>query len=95
MTTLPSGFISRAAGIVGGPFVLQDTSSLNTYGTDGTKKGAPADLVVLPGSTAEVSQLARLCNEERVPIVVPAAPAPDIPAAPCLPAAESCFRSSG
>ena len=39
--TLPSGFISRVAGIVGGPFVLQDASSRDTYGTDGTKKGAP------------------------------------------------------
>ncbi len=39
------------------------------YGTDGTKQGTPADLVVLPGSTQEVSQLAKLCNDERVPIV--------------------------
>ena len=69
MTRLPSGFISRAAGIVGGPFVLQDASSLQTYGTDGTGKSSPADLVVLPGSTREVSQIAKLCNDERVPIV--------------------------
>ncbi len=69
MATLPSGFLSRAAGIVGGPFVLQDAVSRDAYGTDGTKKGAPADLVVLPGSTEEISQLAKLCNDERVPIV--------------------------
>jgi glycolate oxidase len=69
VATLPSGFISRAAGIVGGPFVLQDEHSRDTYGTDGTKKGAPADLVVLAGSTAEVAQLAKLCNDARVPIV--------------------------
>jgi glycolate oxidase len=67
--TLPSGFISRAAGIVGGPFVLQDLSARETYGTDGTKHTAPADLVVFPGSTQEVSQLARLCNDARVPLV--------------------------
>jgi glycolate oxidase len=67
--TLPSGFISRAAGIVGGPFVLQDKLSRETYGIDGTRKGAPADLVVIPGSVQEVSQLAKLCNDERVPIV--------------------------
>jgi glycolate oxidase len=66
---LPSGFISRAAGIVGGPFVFQDASARETYGTDGTKRGWPADLVVLPGSTQEVSQLAKLCNDERIPIV--------------------------
>jgi glycolate oxidase len=67
--TLPSGFLSRAAGIVGGPFVLEDAASRDTYGTDGTKHGAPADLVVLPASTEEVSQLAKLCNDARVPIV--------------------------
>jgi glycolate oxidase len=67
--TLPSGFLSRAAGIVGGPFVLEDAASRESYGTDGTKQGAPADLVVLPGSTEEVSQLAKLCNDARIPIV--------------------------
>jgi len=69
VTPLPAGFISRAAGIVGGPFVLQDASSRETYGTDGTKKGAPADLVVLAGSTQEVAQIARLCNDARIPLV--------------------------
>ena len=69
MGTLPSGFISRAAGIVGGPFVLQDASARETYGTDGTTQTAPADLVVLPGSTQEVSQIAKLCYDARVPIV--------------------------
>jgi glycolate dehydrogenase FAD-linked subunit len=67
--TLPSGFISRAAGIVGGPFVLQTAAAREIYGTDGTREGALADLVVLPGSTQEVSEIARLCNESRVPIV--------------------------
>ncbi|HET9468442.1 MAG TPA: FAD-linked oxidase C-terminal domain-containing protein [Vicinamibacterales bacterium] len=69
MGTLPSGFISRAAGIVGGPFVLQDAAARDTYGTDGTKQTARADLVILPGSTQEVSQVAKLCNDARVPIV--------------------------
>ena len=69
MSVLPSGFISRAAGIVGGPFVLQDLSSREIYGTDGTRQGAPADLVVLPGTTHEVSQIVRLCSGSRVPIV--------------------------
>jgi glycolate oxidase len=69
VTRLPSGFTSRAAGIVGGPFVLQDRSSRETYGTDGTKQGTAADLVILPGSTREVSQVAKMCNDERVPIV--------------------------
>jgi FAD/FMN-containing dehydrogenase len=33
------------------------------------KHGSPADLVVLPGSTREISQLAKLCDDERIPIV--------------------------
>jgi glycolate oxidase len=70
VTVLPSGFISRVAGITGGPFVLQDASSRETYGTDGTRQGAPADLVVLPGSTQEIARLAALCNNTRVPMVV-------------------------
>jgi glycolate oxidase len=68
--SLPSGFLSRVAGSVGGPFVLQDLPSRETYGSDGTKQGAPADLVVLPGTTREISQIAALCNSERVPLVV-------------------------
>ena len=69
MSALPSGFISRAAGIVGSPFVLQDVLSLDAYGMDGTKKSARADLVVLPATTSEVSGLAKLCSAERIPIV--------------------------
>ncbi len=67
---LPAGFISRVAGIVGGPFVLQDQASRETYGTDGTRKGSPADLVVLPASTSEIAEIARLCNDDLVPLVV-------------------------
>ncbi|HKY22578.1 MAG TPA: FAD-linked oxidase C-terminal domain-containing protein [Vicinamibacterales bacterium] len=70
MSTLPSGFSSRVAEIVGGPFVLQDASSLDTYGADALKQGSAPDIVALPGSTQDVSALATLCNEERVPIVV-------------------------
>jgi glycolate oxidase len=68
--SLPSGFLSRVAGIVGGPFVLQDPASRERYGTDGTTHGVPADVVVLPGSTPEISQIGALCNSERVPMVV-------------------------
>ncbi len=70
MGTLPSGFSSRVADIVGGPFVLQDAASLDTYGADALKQSRPPDIVVLPGSTQEVAAVARLCNDERVPLVV-------------------------
>jgi glycolate oxidase len=67
---LPSGFIERVIGIAGGPFVLRDPSALSSYGADALKLDHPADLVVLPANTAEISQLAVLCDRERVPLVV-------------------------
>jgi glycolate oxidase len=68
--TLPSGFIERVTGIVGGPFVLRDAGALETYGADALKQSHPPDLVALPGSTPEISRLAALCDNERVPMVV-------------------------
>ncbi|MCM3880702.1 MAG: FAD-binding protein [Vicinamibacterales bacterium] len=70
MAQLSSAFIERVAGIAGGPFVLRDRSALETYGADALKLGHPADLVVLPGNTEEISQIAALCNQDRVPLVV-------------------------
>jgi glycolate oxidase len=67
---LPASFAERAAGIVGGPFILRDKASLDTYGADALKQIHPPDLVVLPGSTQEIAQLASLCDELRVPVVV-------------------------
>ena len=58
------------AGTVGASFVRSDPATLHDYGTDALKQGHPPDLVVLPGSTAEVSALARLCHERRVPLTV-------------------------
>ena len=70
MAPLPPGFIERVTGITGGPFVLRDSSALASYGADALKLDHPADLVVLPANTAEISQLAALCDRERVPLVV-------------------------
>ena len=70
MSKLPSGFSARVAGLVGDPFVYQDAASLQVYGADALKQSYAPDLVVLPGSTEEVSAIAALCNEERVPLVV-------------------------
>jgi len=67
---LPPGFIERVTGITGGPFVLRDAPALASYGADALKLDHPADLVVLPAKTAEISQLAALCDQERVPLVV-------------------------
>jgi glycolate oxidase len=70
VTALPSGFIERVTSISGGPFVLRDPSALASYGADALKLDHPADLVVLPANTTEISQLAALCDRERVPVIV-------------------------
>ena len=61
-------FVAAVEAIVGSAFVRQDDESRETYGMDALKQGHPADLVVLPASTAEVSAIARLCNRDRVPL---------------------------
>ena len=59
---------SAAARIVGADHVLRDDASRAAYGTDALERGRPADLVVRPGTTAEVSGIARLCDDARVPL---------------------------
>jgi glycolate dehydrogenase FAD-linked subunit len=62
-------FVRAVTSIVGPSFVRSDAESREAYGTDALRRGHPADLVVLPGSTSEIAAIARLCSEERVPIV--------------------------
>jgi glycolate oxidase len=57
----------RAA--VGAAYVRTDADAREAYGVDALKKGAPADVVVLPGSTDEVSAVMRACATHRVPVV--------------------------
>ena len=59
---------AAAEGIVGAAHVLRDDASRTAYGTDALDRGHPADLVVRPGTTAEVSRIARLCHDSRVPL---------------------------
>lgn len=70
MAQLPAGFIERVTGIAGGPFVLSDRSALEPYGADALKIAHAADLVVLPADTQEISRIAKLCDDARVPLVV-------------------------
>src|SRR6187455_903373 len=67
---LPESFASSLREVVGRDNVRHDTSSLTTYGQDALLQVHPPDLVVLPADTAEVSRIAALCNEHRVPLVV-------------------------
>ena len=61
-------FVAAIETIVGRVFVRQDDESREAYGTDALGQGHPADLVVLPASTAEVSAVAQLCNRDRIPL---------------------------
>jgi glycolate oxidase len=56
--------------IVGASHVRRDPASLVEYGSDALQIGHPPDLVVIPGTTVEISTIARLCHEMRVPLVV-------------------------
>jgi len=67
---LPPDFREAVANIVGEAFVKSDEGALEAYGVDSLRRGHAPDLIALPGTTAHVSALARLCNERRVPLVV-------------------------
>jgi glycolate oxidase len=47
-----------------------DATALETYGADALLQVHRPDLVVLPANAAEISRIASLCTEHRVPLVV-------------------------
>jgi glycolate oxidase len=67
---IPEGFASKLCELVGREYVRSDDASLTTYGQDALLQPFPPDLVVIPANTAEISRIAALCNEHRVPLVV-------------------------
>jgi glycolate oxidase len=56
--------------VVGEDYVRTDAASLESYGVDALGQGHPPDLVILPANTAEVAAIARVCNGQRMPLVV-------------------------
>jgi glycolate oxidase len=56
--------------IVGAEHLRTDAAAIDAYGVDALGQGHPPDAVVLPANTAEISAIARYCNERRVPMVV-------------------------
>ncbi len=64
-----AAFVAAATAVVGADFVRVDDASRLRYGTDALKRGQAADLVVIPGTTAEVAAIARLCDQAGVPLV--------------------------
>jgi glycolate oxidase len=61
--------IASVERIVGVESLRRDEASLIAYGTDGTKRSAPADLVVIPADAQQIAAIARLCNDHRIPLV--------------------------
>ena len=66
---LPETLVRSLRDAMGGR-VLNKTQDLERYAADALGIGAPPDLVVLPESTEEISTIARLCDQHRVPLVV-------------------------
>jgi glycolate oxidase len=67
---LATRIVSDLEAIVGPEHVRLDDAALQAYGVDALGKGHPPDVVVIPGNTEAVAAIARLCNAERVPLVV-------------------------
>ncbi len=61
--------VAALEAIVGTGHVLRDDASRLSYGTDGTRRAAPADLVVLPAGAREISAIARVCDARKIPLV--------------------------
>jgi glycolate oxidase len=66
---LPSDLIGCFISALGAEHVRADAETRIAYGTDALKRGAPADLVVFPGSTQDVAAVVRVCAGHRLPIV--------------------------
>ena len=67
---LPDSFVAALRGAVGEGNLRAGAEAVGPYSADALGKGHPPDLVVIPGTTAEISRIASLCNEHRIPLVV-------------------------
>ena len=61
--------IRRLADMVGSEHVSTDSIALENYSSDGTKMVHKPDAVVRPRTSEEISQILRLANEERFPVI--------------------------
>src|SRR3954469_26030448 len=67
---LPDAFVRRLREVVALEYIRHDAASLDVYGADALLQVHRPDIVVLPANTQEISSIAALCNEHRVPLVV-------------------------
>jgi glycolate oxidase len=62
--------LAALCAVTGAAWSRDDEASRLAYGTDALQRGAPADLVLIPGRVEEIADIARLCDGHRVPLVV-------------------------
>jgi glycolate oxidase len=67
---LSDSFLASVRTVIPPEYVRTDAASLATYGVDALGQGHLADLVLVPGNTEDISRIARLCTDYRVPLVV-------------------------
>jgi FAD/FMN-containing dehydrogenase len=63
---IPAALIPALTALLGPSFVKTDDASLVAYGVDALKRGARADVVVLPANTQEVAAFLRV--RSRAPV---------------------------
>ena len=65
-----SNLIEKLEAVVGEEFIHTAPEALRTYACDALTiyKGQPG-AVVIPGSTEEIRQIARICHEAKVPLI--------------------------
>ena len=66
---LAEGVLQQLRSIVGPANVFTDPDTVRENSTDATKVFHPADVIVFPGDATQVSQIVRLANRERIPVV--------------------------
>jgi glycolate oxidase len=69
VATPTAEIVAELQSVLGADHVRTDTDARIQYGTDALKRGHPADVVVFPGSTADVAAVVRICSERRLPMV--------------------------
>lgn len=66
---IKTGILNELRAIVDDEHLLTSAEALICYSYDGTFHEALPDAVINPGSTEEVSQILKVCNRERIPVI--------------------------
>ena len=66
---IPAPILDELRRIVGAEYVRTDADTIRENSTDATKRFHPADVIVFVDNAAQVSEIVRLSNRERIPVV--------------------------